>query len=86
MKPIVLVRRGRMNPTECSDEASCDPFHYHGLTLIPVWISNHTLSKLWDEIIYPFPNFNSATVDVYEWASNFILHFLMDVITYPGWN
>ena len=25
----------------------------HGLTLIPAWISNHTHSKVWDEIIYP---------------------------------
>ena len=28
--------------------------------LIPVWISNHTPSKVWDEITYPLPNFNSC--------------------------
>ena len=30
------------------------PFYWHGLTLIPAWISNHVSSKLWDEITYPF--------------------------------
>ena len=39
-------------------------------------------SKVWDEIIYTFPNFNSCTVDVWKWISNFIPHFMMDVITY----
>ena len=38
---------------------------------------------MWDEITYPFPNVNDATVEVWEWISNFILHFIMDVITYP---
>ena len=31
-------------------------------------------SKVWDEITYPFLYFNG----------NFIPHFIMDVITYPG--
>ena len=26
--------------------------------------------EVWNEIIYPFQNFNSATVDVREWKSN----------------
>ena len=29
-----------------------------GLTLMPMGISNHTPSKVWDEITYPFTNFN----------------------------
>ena len=41
-----------------------DPFYYHWLTLIPEWISNHMPSKVWDEMAYPFLNFNGATVDV----------------------
>ena len=45
-------------------------------------ISNHMRSKVWDEIIYPFSNFNGATVEVWEWITNFIGHFIMDVITY----
>ena len=40
-------------------------------------------SKVWDEITYPFLNFNGCTVEVYEWISNFIPHFIIDVITYP---
>ena len=29
------------------------------------WINNHTPSNVWDEITYPFPNFNGATVEVW---------------------
>ena len=40
-------------------------------------------SEVWDDIIYQLPNFNGATVEVFEWISNFIRHFVMDLITYP---
>ena len=40
--------------------------------------------KVWDEITYPFPNFNSYTIEVWEWISISISHFIMDVITYPA--
>ena len=40
------------------------PFYWHGLTFIPAWISNHAPSKVWDEITYPFLNFNGTTVEV----------------------
>ena len=39
-------------------------FYLHGLTLIPAWISNHLPRKVWDEITYPFLNFNGCTVEV----------------------
>ena len=55
----------------------------HNLAIIPAWISNHMLSKVWDEITYPFPNFNGCTVEVWEWISNCISPFIMDVITHP---
>ena len=55
------------------------PVYFDRLTLIPVWISNCMASKVWDEIIYPFPN----DVEVWEWISNFIPRFIMDVVTYP---
>ena len=42
--------------------------------------------KVWDEITYPFLNFNGSTVEVKEWMSNFIPHFIMDVIIYPCWD
>ena len=34
---------------------------------------------MWDEITYPFPNFNGATDEVNEWISDFVPHFIMDV-------
>ena len=40
------------------------PFYKHGLTFIPAWISNYIHYKDWDEITYPFPNFNGGTVEV----------------------
>ena len=43
---------------------------------------NHMPCKVWDEITYPFSNFNGCTVEVWEWMSNSIPHFLMDV-THP---
>ena len=42
--------------------------------------------EMWDEITSPFPNFNCATIEVCEWISNFIPHFIMDVITNPCWD
>ena len=43
---------------------TCGPFYKHGLTLIPAWISNYIHYNMWDEITYPFLNFNGATVEV----------------------
>ena len=41
---------------------------------------------MWDEITYSFLNFNGATVEVWEWISNFIPHFTGHVIEYIwGW-
>ena len=62
-------------------------FNYHGLTLIPAWIINYIHSKVWSEITYPFPNFNGWTVELCEWISHFIAHFIMDhVTTCGGWS
>ena len=58
----------------------------HGLTLIPAWVSNHIHYQVWDEITYPFPNFNSCTVEVWEWISNFIPHSPGCIITNPCWD
>ena len=49
-------------------------------------ISNYMPSKVSDEITYTFLNFKGATVEVKEWISNYISHFIMDVITYPCWD
>ena len=67
-------------------------FYWHGLALIPAWISNHKSNKEWDEITYPFsnlngctvkvPNFNGCTIEVWKWISYFISRYSMDVITF----
>ena len=38
------------------------PLYYHGLTLIPAWISSHMSSKVCDKISDSFPNLNSGTL------------------------
>ena len=47
---------------------------------MPVWISNRTHYKVWDEITYPFQNFNGAVVEFWEWIGNYIPHFIGNVI------
>ena len=37
-------------------------FDGHGLTLILEWISNYIPYEVWDEITYPFPNFNGKVI------------------------
>ena len=65
-----------------SGDALLVPFHKYGLTLIPAWISNPMPSKVWDETTDPFLKFNGCTVEVWAWESNFLLHFIISVITY----
>ena len=54
------------------------------LTLIlgSAWLSNHMPRKVWHETTYPFANFHGCTVEVLQWISDDIPHFIMDVITY----
>ena len=47
-------------------------FSFTNTALISAWISNYTRYEVWDEITYPSSNFNGATVEVWEWISNFI--------------
>ena len=39
--------------------------------LIPTWINNHMPSKVWGKITFPFPNFNGAGVEVWEWKKQY---------------
>ena len=52
------------------------------LTLITTWLSNDAHYEMWDKIIYPFTNFNGASFEDWEWASNFMPS--LSVITYWG--
>ena len=47
---------------------------------IPEWISNHVSSKVWDEISNPFPHWNGATVNVWQWINNFSSYFITDLL------
>ena len=58
------------------------PFYKHELTLIPAWISNHMANKVWNKITFPFTIFNDCIIENWVWISNFIPHFIVDVITY----
>ena len=49
--------------------------YYHGVTLIPAWISNHIHYKVWDKFTYPLANFKGTIADVWEWIINVIWHF-----------
>ena len=53
-------------------------------TVIPA--SNYIHCEVWDEIIYPFPNFNGCTFEAWDRISNFNSHFSGNVITYPCWD
>ena len=40
---------------------------------------------MWDEITYPYPSFNGAAVEVWEWISNFItLYWTCDYLSMLG--
>ena len=54
--------------------------------LSQTWISNYTHNIVWDDIAYQFSNFNGATVDVWEWISNFIPYISGYMINYPHWD
>ena len=62
------------------------PLYKYGLTLILARLITHIYYEMWDEITYPFPNFNPSTVEAWERISNFISHFTRHVITYPFWD
>ena len=59
---FIVQRMSLWNRYSVKDSSS--PFYYHGLTLIPAWISNYMPGKVWGEITYPFLNFNGCTVEV----------------------
>ena len=45
--------------------------------------SGATPYKVRDEITCRFPNFNSDSIEVWEWMNNLISHFTGHVTTYP---
>ena len=47
------------------------------MSLIPAQKSDYILYKVWDEIIHPFPNFNSAAIAVFENGYIILSHTLL---------
>ena len=72
-----------INPTPCSPNEDAPYFNIFYKPGTPARIVNYDHYKVWDEITYPFPNFNGCTIDVWEWISIFTPHFTVHVITYP---
>ena len=60
-----------------------DHFYKDGLMLIQTWVSNNIHNIVCDEITYPFPNFNAATVEVWKWINIFFRWFTVHVIIHP---
>ena len=61
-KLICAMKHWKCNVTCRIKEWFLGPLLQHGLTLTSALISNNMSSKVWDEITYPFPHFNGATV------------------------
>ena len=40
---------------------------YNDESTFPVYIRNHMMSKMWNEITNLFPNFNGCTAVIWEW-------------------
>ena len=84
--PGVLSRRGAITRAAPSARQHPREFdtnkytHSHVYPLNQAWKSNHTQSKIWGDITYPFPNVNACTVEVWECISYLIAHLIMDLI------
>ena len=74
------------NVTASNFHEICGPVYQHGITSLTAWISNHMPNKVWDEITYPFPNFNGSNVEVWEFISNIMPHVIKYVITHTCWD
>ena len=82
VNPVSMILDGTRNNQHGHTKG---PFYWHFLTLIPAWISNYMPCKVWDEITYPFRNFNGCTVEVSEWMNNFIPHFINEATGLSTW-
>ena len=61
--------------------AARGPFYQHGVSVIPPWISDYIHYKVWDEFTYPFTNFTGATIEIWEWIGNFLMHLACDYLS-----
>ena len=62
-------------------------FYKHVSTLTPAWICNYTLRKGGSKLlIHSQTSTVQPVIEGWEWISNFILHIVMDVISYTYWD
>ena len=54
-----------MTKVRCKDLPDSDQGDFRCLCAVDS--SSYINYKVWDEITYPFPNFNGTTVEVWEW-------------------
>ena len=74
---IFILGSYRVYIENSTSVAPCTNMDYHKLYMYKKYIP----SNAWDEIAYPFSDFNYATAEVWWWISNFILHLMMIVST-----
>ena len=60
------------------------PFTKMKSILIPAWQNSYIHCEVRDEITYSFLSLNGAAVKVWGWISNFIMHFIINLIIYPS--
>ena len=61
IKCVLIISKHRENQQR--------KFRLHALILVPTWISNLMISKMWDGLTYQFPNLNSCNVEDWKIAS-----------------
>ena len=66
--PILVIISPNLEILDKCHFSVPDLLYWHGLTLIPAWISNHMPGKIWDEIAYTFPNYQC--VKRHRWDSD----------------
>ena len=59
-----LIAQGYLNTVEQIDRLDPARVTSNSVTLIPAWICHYIHYNVWDEITYPFLNFNGAAVEV----------------------
>ena len=62
--PYTKVTRDFVIELSYNNMAATQTKHLRAFALSTAWRSNHIDYKLWDEIIYPFPNYSGCTVEV----------------------
>ena len=53
---------------------------------VNIWTRNYIHNKVLDVITNPFPKFNGAVVEVWEWISNLIPRFIEHTTCYTCLN